>query len=211
MARTVVNSKPIGNRRWEIIDWQVDQPWEIVPPTHVPNFSTCKPRKFGSVILVSVTPITLFLLDMRWVLLTMRAFWNILFIRICVGVIEENKVYKDSYRRLGILIYIFENIQDDSVRWYPSVTKTSRQQLISYNILPSEWTGTPNASFTTRVYISLKFSFIIFYIFVNECLLRTNWAHCLFCRFKDGRSKNNYHCFFDLVPSDNKSTAEHSR
>ena len=127
MARTVGNSKPIGNRRWEIIDWQVDQPWEIVPPTHVPNFSTCKPRKFGSVILVSVTPITLFLLDMRWVLLTMRAFWNILFIRICVGVIEENKVYKDSYRRLGILRYIFENIQDDSVRWYPSVTETSRQ------------------------------------------------------------------------------------
>ena len=75
----------------------------------------------------SVTPITLFLLDMRWVLLTMRAFWNILFIRICVGVIEKNKVYKDSYRRVGILRYIFENIQDDSVRWYPSVTKTSRQ------------------------------------------------------------------------------------
>ena len=47
------NSKPMGNRRWELIDWQVDQPWKIGPPTHIPNFSTCKPRKFGSVTTLS--------------------------------------------------------------------------------------------------------------------------------------------------------------
>ena len=34
------NCKPIGNRRWEIIDWQVDQPRKIGPPIHVPNYST---------------------------------------------------------------------------------------------------------------------------------------------------------------------------
>ena len=33
------NSKPIGNRRWEIIDRQVDYLWKIGPPIHVPNFS----------------------------------------------------------------------------------------------------------------------------------------------------------------------------
>ena len=165
----------MGNRRWEIIDWQVDQTWKTGPPTHVPTFSTCKPRKFGSVILVSVTPITLFLLDMRWVLPTMRAFWNILFIRICVGVIEKNKVYKDSYRRVGILRSIFENIQDDSVRWYQSVTKTSRQISGQFlQILPYEWTGAPNASFTctTRIYISLKFVFVILFISLTSATLK---------------------------------------
>ena len=207
----------MGNRRWEIIDWQVDQPWKIGPSTHVPNFSTCKPRKFGSVMLVSVTPITLFLLDMRWVLPIMRAFWNILFIRICVRVIEKNKVYKDSYRRVGILRYIFENIQDDSVRWYPSVTKTSRQ--ISAHLLQhsSLWM---NRSAQCELYSSCLYFFKVLlhyivlcnfvYVF-DECHFKTNWVHCLFRRFKDGRSNNNYHCFFDLVPSDNKSTAEHSR
>ena len=99
---------------------------------------------------------------MRWVLPTMRAFWNILFIRICVGVIEKNKVYKDSYRRVGILRYLFENIQDGSVRWYPSVTKTSRQISAHFLQHSSLWMNrTPNASVTTRVYNSLKFFFII--------------------------------------------------
>ena len=41
------------------------------------------------------------LLHMRWVLptYTMRTFWNIFFIRLCVGVIENNNIYKDSYGR----------------------------------------------------------------------------------------------------------------
>ena len=157
---------------------------------------------------------------MRWVLPTMRAFWNILFIRICVDVIEKNKVYKDSYRRLGILRYIFENIQDDSVRWYPSVTKTSRQISAHFLQHSSLWM---NRSAQCELYNSCLYFFKVllhyivlcnfFYVFVNECHLKTNWAHmhCLFRRFKDGRSKNNYHCFLDHVPSDNKSTAEHSR
>ena len=143
-------------------------------------------------------------MDMRWVLLTMRAFWNILFIRICVGVIEENKVYKDSYRRLGI----FENIQDDSVRWYPSVTKTSRQISAHFLQYSSLWM---NRSAQCELYNSCLYFFKVLLHYIVLWLLRTNWAHCLFCRFKDGRSKNNYHCFLDLVPSDNKSTAEHSR
>ena len=41
LARLFGNSKLIGNRRCEIIDWQVDQPWKIGPPTLIPNFSTC--------------------------------------------------------------------------------------------------------------------------------------------------------------------------
>ena len=94
----------------------------------------------------------------------------------------------------------------------------SKFQLISYDIiLPYEWSLAPKASFTTLVYISLNFFFIIssYVIFLYLCQqvpLKTNWAHCFFFRrFKDGRSKNNYHSFLDLFPSDNKGTAEHSR
>ena len=156
---------------------------------------------------------------MRWVLPTMRAFWNILFIRICVGVIEKNKVYKDSYRRLGILRYIFKKIQDDSVRWYPSVTKTSHQISAHFLQYSSLWM---NRSAQCELYNSCLYFFKVllryivlrnfFYIFFNECHLKpTERIVFFFRRFKDGRSKNKYHCFFDLDPSDNKSTAEHSR
>ena len=156
---------------------------------------------------------------MRWVLPTMRAFWNILFIRICVDVIEKNKVYKDSYRRLAILRYIFKNIQDDSVRWYPSVTKTSHQISAHFLQYSSLWM---NRSAQCELYNSCLYFFKVllryivlrnffFYLF-QRVPLKANWAHCFFFRrFKDGRSKNKYHCFFDLDPSDNKSTAEHSR
>ena len=93
----------------------------------------------------------------------------------------------------------------------------SKFQLISYDIiLPYEWSLAPKVSFTTLVYISLNFfliisSYVIFLYLCQQVPLKTNWAHCFFRRFKDGRSKNYYHCFLDLVPSDNKGTAEHSR
>ena len=98
-----------------------------------------------------------------------------------------------------------------------SLKGPSKFQLISYNIiLPYERSGAPKASFTTRVYISFNFffilsSYVIFLYLCQECPLKTNWAHYLFRRFKDGRPKNNYHRFLDLVSSDDKSTAEHSR
>ena len=192
MARTVGNSKPIANPRWEIIDWQVDQPWEIVPPTHVPNFSTCKPRKFGSVILVSVTPITYFKM-LSWLAIPISYPTRIiLFIRICVGVIEENKVYKDSYRRLGILRYIFENIQDDSVRWYPSVTKTSRQISAHFLQHSSLWM---NRSAQCELYNSCLYFFKVLLHYIVLC----NFFLCLCQRVPLKKQLSEYALSFSQI------------
>ena len=120
--------------------------------------------------------------------------------------------------RWVLAIYIAKNIQDDSERWDRSITKTSLQISAHFSqYYSSLWMiRSAQSELYNSCIFSLKFFLIyrlmqFFYIFVNECHLKTNWAHCLFRRFKDGRSKNNYHCFLDLVSSDNKSTAEHSR
>ena len=145
---------------------------------------------------------------MRWVLPTMRAFWNILFIRICVGVIEKNKVYKDSYRRLGILRYIFKKIQDDSVRWYPSVTKTSHQISAHFLQYSSLWM---NRSAQCELYNSCLYFFKVllryivlrnfFYIFFNECHLKPTERIVFF--FADSKMdvlKTSITVFLILIP-----------
>ena len=122
------------------------------------------------------------------------------------------------HMRWVLPIYIAKNIQDDSERWDRSITKTSLQ--ISAHFLQYYSSLRMIRSAQSKLYNSCLYFFkvllnfivlCIFYIFVNECHLKTNWAQCLFRRFKDGRPTKNYHCFLDLVSSANKSTAEHSR
>ena len=178
-----------------------------------------KPRKLGSVMLVSVTPITLNLywsLSHKWSWKSSR----LRFKRYSYNIMKEREAKLNLLHMRWVLpIYIAKNIQDDSERWDESITKTSLQ--ISAHFLQyysSLWmirSAQSELHNSCLYFFKVRLNFIVlcnfFYIFVNECHLKTNWAHCLFRRFKDGRSKNSYHCFLDLVSSDNKNTAEHSR